>query len=157
MTYTASTTHSLFCIHLAVLHCLLPTSCDWGFLKDKEVFFLLYAVRSVHPSNPRQVGLEVTVNVLSQMGREECLQLGGNMGWLMHEKILPLHPRTFSPGSRHASPATEPIWSFWYMPRRVQLPCLFRSPLGNTPLLVLSALHWMADPYMVKIQSLIFT
>lgn len=73
---TTSTMHCLFCIHLGVLHCLFPTSCHWAFWKTRRFFsFSVQTVRSVHPSNPQQIGLEVTVNVLSHLQLWKNLQL----------------------------------------------------------------------------------
>lgn len=67
----------------AALHCFLPTSW-WLELSERQrgvySFIFFCADRSAHASNLQHIGLEVTVNILSQMEREECLQLWKNLG-----------------------------------------------------------------------------
>lgn len=146
------------CSAFTLLSCVVSCSLlvVGAFLKTR-IFFSEHTVRSVHPSNPQQIEIEVTVTILSQVGREECLQLWRNLGLVNAWENITTSALNFLTWLG-ACQATKPIWSFRHRPRAAQPPCLLGPPCGNRPLLVSSTLHRMTGPsYTVKMQSLIAT
>lgn len=144
--------HSVFyCLTLSLVNLLVAGA----FQKTRRCLFIFFfcADRSVHVSNLQHIGIEVTVNIWSQMEREECLQLCKSLGLINAWENITTSALSFLLWHE----ACQASLKLLTHAKSNTAFLLFCSPHSNTPLLVSNTLHWVTGPYIVKMWSLIFT